>query len=103
MRTITLLTAIMLASCCDRVRKECAGRRRHFPAELRLDRLDRRPSATRWGNSRSVSNKPKGDATTGQNPTVHDEFEVKDQPEVGTGEDLKVRRGSFRRAKRRNS
>ena len=33
--------------------------------------------------------KPKGDATTGQSPTVHDESEAKDQPEVATGEDLK--------------
>ena len=66
----------------DRVRTECVGRRRHFPANR---------GSTGWTGAHPETgpNKPKGDATTGQSPPVHDESEAKDQPELATGEDLK--------------
>jgi len=89
MRTITLLTAIMLASCLTASGQNASGGDGTSPQNR---------GSTGWTGAHPQTggaildqspNKPKGDATTGQNPTVHDESEAKDQPEVGTGEDLK--------------
>ena len=89
MRTITLLTAIMLASCLTASGQNASGGDGTSPQNCGSTGWTGAHPQTGGTTLDQSPSKPKGDATTGQSPTVHDESEAKDQPEVATGEDLK--------------
>jgi hypothetical protein len=87
--TITLLTAIMLASCLTASGQNASGGDGTSPQNRGSTGWTGAHPETGGATLDHSPNKPKGDATTGQSPPVHDESEAKDQPELATGEDLK--------------
>src|SRR5262245_54190564 len=95
MRTITLVTVMILTASSATLAQNASGGGGDSPQNR---------GSTGWTGAHPESggatldqsqNKPKGeqgnpiDATTGQNVTVHDDSEAKDQPAIATGEDLK--------------
>jgi len=95
MRTIALLTVMFLAASSAAPGQNASGGGGNSPQNRGSTGWTGAHPETGGETLNQDQNRPKGeqgnpiDATTGQNVTVHDQLEAKDQPPIATGEDLK--------------